>query len=69
MKRGQTRISQKQGSERKKMATVTQNESDILKSLVKRGAVTELLKELNTAIAGSPRPGRDSPDREQLERD
>ena len=40
-----------------------------MKSLVRRGAVTELLKELNTAIAGSPRPGRDSPDKEQLERD
>lgn len=40
-----------------------------MKSLVRRGAVTELLKELNTAIAGSPRPGRESPDKEALERD
>ena len=51
------------------MATVIQNESDILKSLVRRGAVTELLKELNTAIAGSPRAGRESPDKEAAERD
>ena len=37
------------------MATSTLTENDILKTLVRRGAVSELCKELNAQILSSPR--------------
>jgi len=37
------------------MAAASQTENDILKSLIRKGALTELCKELNTQILTSPR--------------
>jgi len=37
------------------MATKRMNESDILKAIVRKGALTDLCRELNTYILSSPR--------------
>ena len=39
------------------MAATSLTENEILKALVRKGALTELCKELNTQILSSPRQG------------
>lgn len=52
--------------------TTTQSENQILKNLVRRGVLSEILKDLNTSLVSSPRPGAataDGADKEKVQKE